>query len=254
MRKILISVTILALLSVIAFSGLIRPRSTTFDLTGRWVASFERHKKDDGFLTAYDGRVSFVFERQEGNVFTGYKEYIVHSDNNQEKQEPFSGVIDYSGEKLYCAEYEDGYLFGDIVSENEIVMYYVESEKNAIVVYYTLQRENGLPNLVGEWQTETIAKHVKERDYLGKGSIGTLMITQQHGHVFTGHKLTKTVHTDEYKESFSGVISKDGKKLYLAEHSDGYAFADVIDENTIHLYYLEAGDLKTTYKVLTRVK
>lgn len=247
MRKMLIGIAILVLLSTIVFSA-------TFDLTGRWVASFERHEKDDGFLTAYDGRVAFVFEQQEGIVFTGYKEFIDHSVDYQQIKEPFSGVIDYSGEKLYCAEYEDGYLFGDIVSENEIVMYYVDSEENAIAVYYTLQRENAIPNLVGEWQTETIAKHVQERDYMGKGSTGIIIITEQHGHVFTGHKLSKTSSSDEYKEVFSGVISQDGKKLYLAEHSDGYAFADIIDQNTIHLYYLESGDLKTTYKVLTRVQ
>jgi len=247
MRKMLISVTILALLSVIAFSA-------TIDLTGRWVASFERHKKDDGFLTAYDGRVSFVFQRQEGNVFTGYKEYIVHSDNYHEKKEPFSGVIDYSGEKLYCAEYEDGYLFGDIVSENEIVMYYVEDKETAIAVYYTLQRESDIPNLVGEWHSETMTSYVKEKNSFGKGNTGTFVISEQHGHVFSGYKVLKTRYSDEHKEDISGVISKDGKKVYFAEHDDGYAFADIIDTNTIHLYYLEDGELKTMYQVLTKVE
>jgi hypothetical protein len=247
MRKMFIGIGILVLLSTIVFSA-------AFDLSGRWVASFERHEKDDGFLTAYDGRVAFVFEQQEGNVFTGYKEFIDHSVNYQEKKEPFSGVIDYSGEKLYCAEHEDGYLFGDIVSENEIVMYYVDAEENALAVYYTLQRENTIPNLLGEWQSETIGSYVKEKNHLGKGQTGLFVITEQHGHVFTGYKNVKTLYTDEHKEEFSGVISKDGKKLYIAEHNDGYAFADIIDANTIHLYYLEDGNLKTLYQVLRKVK
>ncbi len=247
MRKILLSIAILTILSTLIFSA-------TYDLTGTWVASFERHEKDDGFLAAYDGRVTFVFEKQEGKIFTGYKQFIDHSANHQGKEEPFSGMIDSSGEKLYCAEHEDGYLFGDIISENEITMYYIDSKDNAIAVYYTLQREDGIPNLVGEWKTETIAGYVKEKDRMGKGQSGTFVITEQHGHVFTGYKKVKTLYTDEHKEDLSGVISKDGKKLYIAEHEDGYAFADIIDANTIHLYYLEDGNLKTMYQILTRAK
>ena len=247
MKKLFFSIGILVILTTIVLSA-------AFDLTGTWVASFERHEEDDGFLTAYDGRVSFVFEKQEGQVFSGYKQFIDHSKNYEGIKEAFSGVIDHSGEKLYCAEHEDGYLFGDIINQNEIVMYYVDAEDNAIAVYYTLQREGAIPDLVGKWESVTHAAYVKEMDRMGKGQTGTFIITEQHGHVFTGYKLVKTLYTEEHREEFSGVISKDGQKLYIAEHNDGYAFADIADANTIHLYYLEDSELKTLYQELKRVE
>lgn len=247
MKRLIISIALIVISSTMIFS-------VTIDLTGTWVASFERHEKDDGFLTAYDGRVIFVFEQQEDHVFTGYKQFIDHSNNYQSVKEPFSGLIDHAGKKLYGAEQVDGYLFGDIISENEIIMYYVDSEEEAIVVYYTLQKENTIPNLIGQWTSETQARYEAATNQIGKGFIGTYMITEQFGHIFTGYKLVKTDFADELREGFSGVISKDGKNLYIAEHIDGYAFADIADANTIHLYYLEDNNLKTTYQILKRVE
>ncbi|HPE41360.1 MAG TPA: hypothetical protein PLI77_09775 [Bacteroidales bacterium] len=247
MKRLFLSLSLLLIVSTMIFS-------VTFDLTGTWVASFERHEMDEGFLTAYDGRVIFVFERQEGHIFTGYKQFIDHSNDYESVKEPFSGLIDFTGKKLYCAEHTDGYLFGDIISENEITMYYVDSEESAIAVYYTLQKENTIPSLVGQWASQTVTRYEKTTEQLGKGFSGTYFITEQYGHIFTGYKLLKTSFTDEHREDLSGVISKDGKNIYIAEHNDGYAFADIIDANTIHLYYLEDTNLKTTYQILKRVE
>ena len=99
-----------------------------------------------------------------------------------------------------------------------------------------------------------MTSYVKEKNSFGKGNTGTFVISEQHGHVFSGYKVLKTRYSDEHKEDISGVISKDGKKVYFAEHDDGYAFADIIDTNTIHLYYLEDSELKTMYQVLTKVE
>lgn len=109
-------------------------------------------------------------------------------------------------------------------------------------------------DLVGEWKPETIGLHFKGEEEQPKGATGRYFITEQNGHAFTGYKLIKTKHNDNHKEYFSGVISYDGKRLFFAEHIDGYAFADVVTEDLIYYYHLEDKDAKAIIVKLTRVQ
>jgi hypothetical protein len=95
-------------------------------------------------------------------------------------------------------------------------------------------------NLVGEWKAETISGHVEDGDRFTSGKIASYVITEQNDYAFKGYKLIDTVYEKGMKENFSGVISYDGKKLYFAEHHDGYAFADVVTDDLLYFYYLEA--------------
>jgi hypothetical protein len=43
------------------------------------------------------------------------------------------------------------------------------------------------------------------------------------------------------EEGFSGVMSADGKRLYVADHVDGLSIGEVIGPDEFVLYYLESG-------------
>jgi hypothetical protein len=109
-------------------------------------------------------------------------------------------------------------------------------------------------DLVGEWRSETQCAHFKDGDKFVSGTIGSYFITEQQGHAFKGYKLIDTIYETNMKESFSGVISYDGKKLYFAEHKDGYAIADVVTADLVYFYYLESEETKAIFLKLERVK
>ncbi|HOO31632.1 MAG TPA: hypothetical protein PK466_00085 [Thermotogota bacterium] len=109
-------------------------------------------------------------------------------------------------------------------------------------------------NLVGEWKREVVAGHSESGGMTVPGNIGSFVITEQNGLSFCGYKLIDTPNVKGLKEDFSGVIAYDGKKLYIAEHHDGYFFVDVVTEDLMYGYYLEANEAKAIIVRLERIK
>lgn len=95
------------------------------------------------------------------------------------------------------------------------------------------------PNLVGTWQGP-LTMHAKERGLVSvDGQKNEFVIKRQQDGAFWGVKSWNLGSAKE--ESFSGVISPDGKRFYFAEHEDGIAFGEIVNEDVIVVYYLEDG-------------
>jgi len=93
------------------------------------------------------------------------------------------------------------------------------------------------PNLVGTWEGSTVSHH-KDRGHVQSAQY-TFVIQEQKGRIFTGYKAWNLLGVDT-TEAFSGVISRDGKKFYTAEHDDGFGFGDIISGTQIEVIYLES--------------
>lgn len=112
------------------------------------------------------------------------------------------------------------------------------------------------PNLVGTWEGTTVSHH-KDRGHV-QSTQYTFVIEEQKGRIITGYKAWNLLGTDT-TEAFSGIISRDGKKFYTAEHDDGYGFGDIFSSTRIEVIYLESGDkpkvvLKMLKKTSTKPK
>lgn len=246
MKKTIFTVLMLLFTSFYLFSAI--P-----NLLGTWSASAERISSENGFTETAFGKIRFVISEQNGKVFRGYKEYLDTTDS-QVKKENFSGSLNADNTKIYIAEHEDGYIFGDIVTENGIFMYYLESETDPQAIYLHLIRETTIPNLTGKWESETLGAHHEDGNRFSAGTAGIYYITGQNGHVFTGYKEITTSIRGIVKEYFSGTISYDGKNLYIAEHDDGYTFGEIISGNEIFLNYVEDSDGKALCQILRKSK
>lgn len=117
-------------------------------------------------------------------------------------------------------------------------------------------QKTAMPNLVGTWEGTTVSHH-KDRSHV-QSSQYTFVIEEQKGRIITGYKAWNLLGVDT-TESFSGIISRDGKKFYTAEHDDGYGFGDIFSSTQIEVIYLESGDkpkvvLKMLKKTSTKPK
>ncbi len=97
------------------------------------------------------------------------------------------------------------------------------------------------PSLIGVWKaTGTEIGHKKNGGfYIANTTWFT--ITEQQGQAFFGTKEYKDNGGAMY-ENISGVMSDDGKKIYIAEHKGGYLIGDVIGPDEISLVFLQDGD------------
>ena len=96
-----------------------------------------------------------------------------------------------------------------------------------------------VPNLVGTW-TGINKMHHKQLGFTENKL--TYVVEEQRGRIFKGYKNLTMLHDkSKRKEGFSGVIKKDNKTLYIADHIDGLEFGDIDSTNKLTIYYLEAG-------------
>lgn len=105
------------------------------NLIGSWSGTQAIHGELYGFLERSE---TIVITEQQGQVFTGYREYTT---SGVAYRETFSGVINSAGTKIYLAESEGGLNFGDIVSDMEITMYVIQSGNNSFAGVVSLSKE-----------------------------------------------------------------------------------------------------------------
>lgn len=99
-----------------------------------------------------------------------------------------------------------------------------------------------IPDLVGNWT----GPNVGYEDYIGfvennEGSF-FLNITEQKDRIFAGFVVTTDSDREEVVKTIAGVISPDGKELYMAEKTEGIATGYILGENELELIYLEVSD------------
>ena len=108
------------------------------------------------------------------------------------------------------------------------------------------------PELLGKWVGQ-VEMHRADKGFIARGpEVVSFEFLEQVGHSFHGVK-TWTTPDGTFSETFSGVISEDGKHLYIAEHEDGLILGDIVSDTHLALYYLEHGDApKAMFYELTR--
>jgi len=110
------------------------------------------------------------------------------------------------------------------------------------------------PDLVGPWNGTT-TEHTRSKGFITAMGNTQWIVTEVKDGAFTGKKVWKHHTSEQREEAFSGVISADGKKLYIAEHEDGVLIGDVISPRKIVLYYMESGPKAKAQRIeLTRSK
>ena len=101
-------------------------------------------------------------------------------------------------------------------------------------------QDKGIPNLVGTWQG-TGSGHAAGHGFHKKmEKAGEYVIKDQQERIFHG---VVTVHRAQHKgqETFSGVIAKDNKTIYIAGHQEGVRIGTIDGPNDLTLYVLIPG-------------
>ena len=100
----------------------------------------------------------------------------------------------------------------------------------------TVFAESAIPNLKGKWTTKSYAHHHKQRGFFSDSEAGgQWVIKEQQGRFFYGDRsyTKKQVSKKGGTEGFSGVISRDGKRVYIVDHEEDILIGDVLSDNSI---------------------
>ncbi len=101
-------------------------------------------------------------------------------------------------------------------------------------------QDKDIPNLVGTWQATSTGHEVKHGFHKKMEKAAEVVIKEQQDRVFHGFV---TVNREEHKgqSTFSGLIAKDNKTIYVAGHKDGIRIGTIEGPNEITMYILIPG-------------
>jgi len=92
-----------------------------------------------------------------------------------------------------------------------------------------------VPSLVGRW-IGTCNMHHKQLGFTENKL--EYVVEEQRGRVFKGYKTLIMLHDkSNRKEGIAGVITKDNKTFYIANHIDGLEFGNIDSKNELTIYY-----------------
>jgi hypothetical protein len=101
-------------------------------------------------------------------------------------------------------------------------------------------QDENIPNLVGTWLASS-SGHAAEHGFHKKmEKAAEIVVKDQQGRIFHG---VVTVHRKEHKgqHTFSGIIAKDNKTIYIAGHREGIEIGTIEGPDDITLYVLFPG-------------
>ncbi|MBM3162369.1 MAG: hypothetical protein FJZ79_03400 [Chlorobi bacterium] len=102
-----------------------------------------------------------------------------------------------------------------------------------------------IPDLTGKWKTVTYGHHHEKRGFASTSDAnGKWEIKKQDGRIFYGERTyTRKPHDGKnITEGFSGVIARDGKRLYMVDHDEDILVGDILSDNVIELIMINDGD------------
>lgn len=134
MKRVLPSALLLALILCAVPASAVEPVP---NLVGKWTGSMEMHHKIIGFKALETATGVFDIKEQQGHTFHGVKTWSTPSGSFSET---FSGVISADGKRLYITEHEEGIVIGDIISDTDIVFYYLEHGERPKAMYFEFKR------------------------------------------------------------------------------------------------------------------
>jgi len=99
--------------------------------------------------------------------------------------------------------------------------------------------QSAIPDLKGKWQFKSYGHHHEKTGFFateaGKAN-GLLVVKEQQGRYFSGERS----HVDRpsnkrVTEGFSGVISRDGKRVYMVDYEEDFLIGDILSNDSIEL-------------------
>lgn len=110
----------------------------------------------------------------------------------------------------------------------------------------TLFAETSIPDLTGKWTSKNYAHHHEKSGFFSnKEADGKWLIKEQQGRFFYGERSYTKKSVKPAKvltEGFSGVISRDGTRLYLVDHDEDILLGEILADGSIELIMLNDGD------------
>ncbi len=101
-------------------------------------------------------------------------------------------------------------------------------------------QDSDIPNLVGAWRSTAVG-HAREHGFHKKmEKAAKMVVKEQQGRIFHG---VVTVNREQHKgqSTFSGIIAKDNKTLYIAGHQEGIRIGTIDGPDDLTLYVLIPG-------------
>jgi len=115
-----------------------------------------------------------------------------------------------------------------------------------------LAGSNPMPDLTGKWKTMSYGHHHEAKGFFSSTEVeGKWTIKEQQGRFFTGERtyIRKAMDNKEITEGFSGVISRDGKHLYMVDHDEDILMGDILENDVIELVMINDGDASNHSKI-----
>lgn len=115
----------------------------------------------------------------------------------------------------------------------------------AVVMYFsagTVYADSPIPNLKGKWVSKTYSHHHEKNGFFTlPNSKGGWEIKEQQGRLFYGERSYNMTHRDTKKvaEGFSGVISRDGKRIYMVAHNEDVMFGEILSDGLIEIVTMD---------------
>jgi hypothetical protein len=109
----------------------------------------------------------------------------------------------------------------------------------------TILAESSIPDLTGKWKAMNYGHHHEQRGFFANSEAdGKWVIKEQRGRFFHGERsyTRKSIDSSKVTESFSGVISRDGKRLYMVDHDEDILIGDILSDRSIELIMINDGD------------
>jgi len=98
--------------------------------------------------------------------------------------------------------------------------------------------QSSIPDLEGKWKSKSYGHHhEKQGFYTNAESNGLWVVKEQQGRYFFGQctYVRKQISNKKVTEGFSGVISRDGKRVYLVDHDEDFLIGDILSNDSIEL-------------------
>ncbi|KAB1441894.1 hypothetical protein [Pseudodesulfovibrio senegalensis] len=107
------------------------------DLRGTWkVETIKMFSRAHGYKEVAAPSSVFVIEEQKGTLFCGEKKWTARG---KEHSEGFNGAVTHRSEIL-ISEFDDGFCSGELLSNDSMILHYVESGETARTMVYELKR------------------------------------------------------------------------------------------------------------------
>jgi len=116
----------------------------------------------------------------------------------------------------------------------------------------TALAEATVPDLTGTWATKSYSHHHEKQGFFSNPDVdGQWIIKKQQGRLFHGERsyTMKQISTEKITEGFSGVISKDGNRLYMVDHDEDILFGEILSNGLIELIMINDGDKNNHSKI-----